>query len=193
MDKSNGYEEVASIFIQNRGQNTAGIGTSSVRAWARTLSPGSTVLDLGCGTGIPISQALIAEGLKVYGVDASPTIATSFQKNFPQMPIACESVEESLFFHRLFDGIICWGLLFLLSEPAQTLLLQKAAKALNTGGKLLFTAPSLTTSWQDVMTGRASISLGAEKYRGLLNQLGLDLIREFDDEGENHYYEAIKR
>ena len=192
MDKSNGYEDVATIFINIRGQDVKGIGTSSVRQWTRTLPPASTVLDLGCGTGIPISKVLMDEGMTVYGVDASPTLVKAFQQNFPNTHIACESVEASLFFNYKFDGIIAWGLMFLLSKQTQAMVIQKAANALPTGGKLLFTAPAVATEWRDVMTGQHSVSLGAEQYKALLAESGLSLIGEFEDEGENHYFDTVK-
>ena len=131
MDKSNGYENIAASFISSRKQ---AIGASSVRYWAKTLLPKATVLDLGCGTGIPVSKVLMDEGMLVYGIDASPTLVQTFQQNFPNSPVTCEAVEDSLFFERQFDAIIAWGLLFLLPMDIQTLVLRKAADALSTGG-----------------------------------------------------------
>lgn len=192
MDKSNGYESIATRFIEVRGQGINGIGTSSVRNWARTLPPGSSVLDLGCGTGIPISKVLIDEGMTVYGVDASLTLINEFRKNFPTAPVVCEPAEDSLFFDRKFDAIISWGLIFLLSEDVQERVLQRAANALRRGGKLLFTAPYQQTEWEDIMTRQPSQSLGVEKYKELLAASGLALVEEFEDEGENHYFNTIK-
>jgi SAM-dependent methyltransferase len=192
MDKSNGYEGIATKFMEIRGKSASGIGTSVVRNWAQTLPKGSTVLDLGCGTGIPISNVLADEGMKVYGIDASASLINAFRQNFPTAPAVCESVEESLFFARKFDAIISWGLLFLLSQDAQAKVINNAGNALRTGGKLLFTAPYQETVWKDVMTGQYSRSLGAEKYKELLSESGLSLIEEFEDEGENHYFNAIK-
>jgi len=191
-DKSSGYEEIAAMFIHQRGQNLMGIGASSVRHWTQTLPPHSTVLDLGCGTGIPLAKVLVDEGMVVYGVDASPTLVKAFQQNFPSTVVACESVEDSSFFNRKFDGIIAWGLLFLLSKEAQARVIQKVANALHTGGKLLFTAPNQATEWEDILTGRLSVSLGAEKYDELLSDAGLSLMEGFEDEGENHYFNAVK-
>ncbi|ADB38218.1 class I SAM-dependent methyltransferase [Spirosoma linguale] len=189
MDKSNGYEEIAARFIMTR---TQAIGSSSVRDWAKTLPPNATVLDLGCGSGMPIAKLLLEEGMNVYGLDASPTMIQTFQLNFPALPAACEGVEDSLFFNRHFEAIIAWGLLFILPMEVQQLVLQKAAAALPTGGKLLFTAPAQAAKWTDMMTGQESISLGAEQYKLLLAASALILVEEFDDEGENHYYHAVK-
>lgn len=192
MDKSNGYEAAAEIFIQWRGQTDTGIGTSIVQSWARTLPKNAIVLDLGCGTGFPIAKVLFDEGLHVYGIDASNTLINTFLKNFPNACVACEAVEDSTFFNRQFDAIIAWGLIFLLSEDAQENAIQKSAIALNIGGKLLFTAPAQKTEWIDVMTGALSRSLGSDKYKALLAASGLQLLEEFEDEGGNHYYHALK-
>lgn len=189
MDKSNGYEGIASEFIKVRGRGT---GTSSVRTWVRALPEHSAILDLGCGSGFPISKVLIDAGMNVYGVDASPTLVKAFRQNFPDAPVECEAVEDSLFFNKTFDGIVAWGLMFLMPGEVQAKVIQKAANALKTGGKLLFTAPYKETEWKDAMTGHHSISLGAKKYKALLSASGLSLVEEFEDEGENHYYSAIK-
>ena len=192
MDKSRGYEQIANIFIKGRGQAVNGIGTSSVRKWVRTLPSNSTVLDLGCGTGIPGSMILRDYGMKVYAIDASPTMVKAFQQNFPGTPVACEAAEDSSFFDRKFDAIIAWGLLFLLPEKTQEIIIAKAANALRTGGKFLFTATYLKNEWKDAMTEQPSFSLGAGKYRELLTASGLSVTDEFEDEGENYYFEATK-
>lgn len=192
MDKSNGYETHATTFIRCRSKGIDGVGAPSVRQWARSLAPNATVLDVGCGGGDPISKALVEEGLSVYGIDASPSMVQVFQQNFPDSPVACEAVEDSAFFNRQFDAIIAWGLVFLLPEETQELVIQKMANALYAGGKLLFTAPARQMQWEDAITEIESRSLGADRYRALLTAAGLSLIEEFEDEGGNHYYHAVK-
>jgi cyclopropane fatty-acyl-phospholipid synthase-like methyltransferase len=193
MDESNGYEGIADRYIKGRGQAVNGIGSSTVRAWAQTLNGGSVVLDIGCGTGIPVTKILLEEGLAAYALDASPTMTEAFRQNFPNVPVACESVEKSTFFNRSFDGIIAVGLIFLLSEETQRALIPKMAAALNPGGRLLFTAPVDKVEWMDVMTEQLSISLGAEQYRALMSSSGLSIVEELADEGGNHYFNAIRK
>jgi cyclopropane fatty-acyl-phospholipid synthase-like methyltransferase len=191
-DESNGYESIAEIYIKGRGRAINGIGSSNARAWARTLKAGSVVLDLGCGTGIPVTKILLEAGLNAYAVDASPKMVEDFRQNFPDVPVACESVERSPFFNRSFDGIISVGLMFLLSEETQRAFIHKMAAALNPGGKLLFTAPLEKIEWKDAMTEQASRSLGAEEYRMLISASGLSIDEEFHDEGGNHYFSGIR-
>lgn len=191
-DPSNGYEAVAADLVAARRRSRIGVAT--VRAWARSLPKAASVLDLGCGSGVPVSEALIDDGFVVYGVDASPTLTAAFRSRFPQAHIACERVEDSRFFGRTFDGVVAVGLLFLLpAETQEALLVRKLPPALKGGARLLFTSPNEPCRWTDVMTGRLSLSLGAEAYRTILATAGLTLVGEYVDEGGNHYYDACRR
>jgi cyclopropane fatty-acyl-phospholipid synthase-like methyltransferase len=188
-DVSNGYDEIAEAYVSRR---SSAIGVAEVRAWAEGLPPGAAVLDLGCGHGVPISDTLIQSGCRVHAIDASPRLAAAFHARFPDVPIACEAIEDSPFFNRPFDAAIAWGVMFLLPLDSQSRVIRKVAQALTSGGSFLFTAPAQELSWPDVITRRVSMSPGAEAYRRMLTAEGLTVVRELDDEGENHYYVSIK-
>jgi SAM-dependent methyltransferase len=190
MDNSNGYEAVSDAFIESR---SAGAGVTSVRAWAQSLPRGAAVIDLGCGPGFPITGILVGEGLNVFSVDAAPSFVRAFRRSHPNIPVACEAVEDSRFFDRTFDAVLAWGLLFLLSAENQRRLIQKIGSILVPDGRLLFTSPAETAVWNDATTGLESRSLGAEEYRRLLLAAGLCVSREFNDEDQNHYFDASKQ
>ena len=193
-DPSNGYEGIAPEFLAGRGRAPAtGIGAKAVREWAGTLPRGGAVIDLGCGSGIPITRELVNQNLNVYAVDASPSMVNAFRRNFPKTPVACESVQDSLFFIRRFDAVLSWGLMFLLQPEEQRHLIQRFADILVPGGRLLFTSESSPVVWNDAMTGLESRSLGAAVYRKLLSEVGLSVMREYEDEGENHYFDVVKK
>jgi 2-polyprenyl-3-methyl-5-hydroxy-6-metoxy-1,4-benzoquinol methylase len=191
-DKSNGYEEISSSYISTRGENESGVGSEVVAEWSKTLPERAAVLDLGCGNGVPISRVLIRRGFNVYGVDASPSMAAAFRATFPAAPVECAAVEDSNFFGRSFEGVVAWGLFFLLDAEAQRRLIAKIAGVLSSGGRLLFTAPREKCSWVDVMTGRTSMSLGEAAYRETIQAEGLSQVGTHRDEGENYYYFAVK-
>jgi cyclopropane fatty-acyl-phospholipid synthase-like methyltransferase len=190
MDESAGYEEVAEEFMARRSASQ--IGAEAVREWATGLSAGAVVLDLGCGHGVPVSKVLIEAGHRVYGIDASPTLVAAFREHFPGVSVACEPVQSSDFFERKFEGVVAWGLMFLLPGGQQSKLIQKVSDVLTEGGQFLFTAPRQVAKWEDVLTAGASVSLGVDGYRKALEEAGLVLVDERDDEGENHYFLSAK-
>ena len=193
MDRSNGYEQVSEEFLTRRGSGRfTGVGVNEVRKWARTLPRGGTVIDLGCGPGFPITEVLVAEGLDVFGVDAAPSFVQAFQRNLPNTPVVCEAVQDSRLFDRTFDAVLAWGLMFLLDAEDQYSLLERIAEILVPGGRLLFTSPAEPSVWNDALTGLESRSLGAEKYRRKLLEVGLSIADEYEDVGQNHYFDAIK-
>lgn len=196
IDRSNGYEGVAAEFLARRGSGrpnrATGVGVTMVRNWARTLRRGAAVMDLGCGPGFPITEVLVGEGLNVFGVDAAASFVQAFQRNLPNTPVVCEAVQDSRFFDRTFDGVLAWGLVFLLSPEDQRRLIQRIAEILAPGGRFLFTAPAEPVVWNDAMTGLESRSLGAEEYRRQLAAVGLSVIGEYDDGHHGYYFEALK-
>jgi len=188
-DKSNGYEPLAHEFIRRRSRT---IGATTVKEWSRALPRNASVLELGCGSGVPISQVLADEGFALYAVDASATLLEAYRTRFPDAHVECAAVEESALFNRTFDGIVAWGLMFLLPAENQRLVIEKAARALASGGKFLFTSGAEAGEWPDVMTRLMSVSLGADEYRAILRSHGLTVEGELKDEGENHYYFAAR-
>ena len=190
-DDSSGYEAVANIYIAGRGTRARvgdSIGAAVVKAWADAFPPGATVLDLGSGPGEPSTRILREAGLTTYAVDASPTMVAAFRERFPGVPIERNTVEASEFFNRTFNGVLAWGLMFLIDPAAQVLVIEKVARALEPHGRFLFTAPREPLQWLDGMTGRPSQSLGEHTYERLLRDAGLTWVADAEDEGGNYYY-----
>ena len=188
-DRSNGYEAVAADFAARR--TASSIGVTTVRAWARSLEPGASILDVGCGNGLPISAALVSDGFEIFGIDASPTLVADFRQRQPEVVVACEAVQSSAFFDRTFDGAVAIGVLFLMSPAQQRETVGRIAAALNPGGGFLFTSPREPCTWSDTLTGRRSVSMGRDGYATILADFGLSLVGEYSDEGDNHYYSAV--
>jgi len=189
-DVSEDWETYAEDFIAIREQSV--IGVDVVRAWSYNLPQETSILDLGCGIGVPIASALIEEGFRVFGIDASPTMVAAFNRQFTDMKAICEPVESSTYFDRKFKGIVAIGLIFLLPNDIQRQLIHRISSPLEPKGHLLFSAPNQVCEWVDLTTGRTSRSLGEDTYIQLLSSAGLTLVDTYVDDGDNFYYHAMK-
>ena len=73
-----GYDTISEAYRSDDGTRDAGTdeSTSQYGGWVDELSsllePGSRVLDLGCGNGLPGTRQLVEAGFAVTGIDFSP-------------------------------------------------------------------------------------------------------------------------
>jgi ubiquinone/menaquinone biosynthesis C-methylase UbiE len=76
------YERHATAWDEDRAR-----GTWNDKPWhdrfIAMLSKGASVLDLGCGSGNPVARHMVANGLKVTGVDSSPTFIALCRDRLP--------------------------------------------------------------------------------------------------------------
>jgi SAM-dependent methyltransferase len=179
------YDSIADQFIAARSER---IGRRIVRAWSRALPRPGRVLDLGCGHGVPNARELVAEGLDVHGVDASPRLVGAFRTRVPEASCEVGRAENVSLRVDGFDGVLIWGLLFLLAPDLQQSVVGRASRALRPRGAMLITAPLEEGTWTDALTGAPAQSLGEERYRELFSQCGLRVHRTGSDEGGNHFW-----
>lgn len=62
-DSASAYEKHAREFLNARDRSP--VGAEIVERWAKSLSPCTEVLEIGCGGGLPITRALADAGLKL--------------------------------------------------------------------------------------------------------------------------------
>lgn len=76
------------------------------------------ILDLGCGTGLPIAQFFINSGYHVTGVDISKNMIKKCQTRFPSQEwIIADMTQLSLM--KTFNAIIMWDSFFHLTPDKQ--------------------------------------------------------------------------
>lgn len=188
LDSALAYEKHAREFLEVRDASV--IGAEVVDRWARSLPPGIEVLDIACGGGLPITQALVDAGLSVRAMDASPTLVAEFHARFPDVPVECSRIQDSRCFDRRFGAVTMIGLIFLLNRTEQEALIARIPEMLLPGGRFLMTAPIEAGRWADLTTGIESLSLGKAAYEEVLKTAGLSVIDRYRDEGNGNYYDA---
>ncbi|MDB5549894.1 MAG: methyltransferase, partial [Tardiphaga sp.] len=78
------------------------------------LPVGAAVLDIGCGSGLPIARELIRRGFDVTGVDGTPTMLALFRRNLPDASAHLVDMRQ-LALGRRFAGLLAWDSFFHLS------------------------------------------------------------------------------
>lgn len=87
------------------------------------------------------AQIFIDSGMNVTGIEISQTAIDLAKKHFGNnLPIFHGSVTEMPFDNKLYDGIFCYGLIYLLDKDERKKLIQDCFKQLNENGFMVFTA-----------------------------------------------------
>jgi 2-polyprenyl-3-methyl-5-hydroxy-6-metoxy-1,4-benzoquinol methylase len=70
------------------------------------LRPGSRVLDVGCGCGVPVARRLAAAGHQVTGVDLSPVQVERATRLVPDARFVCADVTTVSLPDESFDAVV---------------------------------------------------------------------------------------
>jgi SAM-dependent methyltransferase len=186
------YDLIADWYATDRDLQT---GVPEVTALAEMLPAGARVLDIGCGTGMPLTHALLRAGCQVFGMDSSARMLTRFRTHFPATPAVRGLVQTCGFAPKVFDAAVAWGVLFHLSHAGQAAAMANLSRVLKAGAPLLFTSGDRHGSVDGPMNGVPFryFSFSIEGYRSLLRENGFTLLDTHADRGENTYYLARRR
>jgi trans-aconitate methyltransferase len=78
------YDSIADWYQTDRSQTFGVAETLGVAAWLRAHS---RILDVGCGNGVSITEALVHAGHRLVGLDSSAGMLARFKINLPGTPI----------------------------------------------------------------------------------------------------------
>jgi SAM-dependent methyltransferase len=151
--------------------------TSSEQAWLERfgslMSPGATVLDIGCGSGQPIARYLIERGFRVTGVDSSPTLISLCRRRFPDREWVVADM-RTLTLGKRFDGILAWDSFFHLAQDDQRRMFPIFSAHAAAGAALLFTSGTQDGEAIGAYQGEPlyHASLAEPEYRSLLEAHG---------------------
>ena len=149
------------------------------------LPGGRDILDLGCGNGEPFTRALLERGASLTGVDFSPEMISLCEGRYPDATWIEQDLRQLDLGLGRFDGIICWGTIFHLTQEDQRALISKMGALLRPGGVLLMSSGDTAGEGQGYV-GDANIyhaSLSVEGYRSAMERSGLNVLDiSVDDE-----------
>jgi 2-polyprenyl-3-methyl-5-hydroxy-6-metoxy-1,4-benzoquinol methylase len=180
------YNTIANWFAENRLQEL--IEKPYLDRVINIVGPGANVLDLGCGTGMPVMKYLLENGMNVVGVDASERILEIAKRNFPAVHFLPADMRR-LSLDKKFHAIIAWNSFFHLPSEDQPAMFNIIKEHLSENGVFLFTSGK---EWGEAwgVNGGENLfhaSLNTDQYQLLLQQYQMRVLlyNENDPECEN--------
>jgi SAM-dependent methyltransferase len=189
------YDLIADWYPSDRGRS---VGVREALEAVASLPHGALILDVGCGNGFPIADALANAGYRVVGLDSSRGMLERFRFNLPTTPVIRGDARACPFPENVFDAAISWGMMFHLTIAAQARAVASVSRVLKPGAPFLFTAAEVAGVDSDdagitgTMNGVTFRYWAVASCRELVAQHGLELVKVYDDPGVSTYYFARK-
>lgn len=125
------YERAAASW--DRGRTRVLFERPWLERFRAMVAPGSSVLDLGCGSGEPIGRWLIEAGYRVTGVDVAAAMLAICRRRWPEGEWIRADM-RGLDLGRRFGGIVAWDSFFHLTGAEQRAMFPIFARHLAKGG-----------------------------------------------------------
>ena len=103
------YDSIADWYQTDLSRT---FGVAEALAVATRLPAHSRIPDVGCGTGMPITEALVNVGHRVIGLNSSAGMLARFQANLPGTPAVRGDARRLPFADGGLDAAISWGMIF---------------------------------------------------------------------------------
>ena len=165
------------------------------------VPPLGTVIDLGCGSGVPFDRYLVDNGLQLVGYDFAEKHIREAKRNVP------EAIYKEADFTNFecdagnTDAILALYSIFHIPKEEHKALFSKMWRALKPGGVVLMTLGTDRTEHKDSDFCDAKRMLWSnykpEYYRQMLSDLSFTILHEqfesFQGDKENHYWVLIQK
>ncbi|NIF28949.1 class I SAM-dependent methyltransferase [Pantoea sp. Tr-811] len=170
------YNRHAQTWNELRGNRLA--ERKWIERYHALLSPASTVLDLGCGSGEPVARYLIEAGMAVTGVDSSVQMLEICRSRFPEYSWVHADMRR-LSLDRQYTGILAWNSFFHLKPDDQRGMFPVFQRHAAPGALLMFTSGTSLGEALGVFQGETlyHASLDAQEYTAQLHDHGFEVLK----------------
>lgn len=181
------YDQMAERYLANRARLKS---DKYVHKLLKYLPKQTTILDLGCGAGIPIDDILLKAGHEVIGLDISRQQIKLARKNCPRGQYLVQDIATLKKGAYQAQAIVSFYALFHIPRSQHGIFLQILTSFLPKGGMLLITMGDREFEGNHVLYGASlwSSQYGTIKNRAIVVSAGFDIILDEIDVsgGERH-------
>ena len=170
------YQRKAADWIESRARSRL-IEKTWLDRFRALLPPSGAILDLGCGSAVPMAAYLIGLGHPVTGVDSSPAMIDACEKRFPGQEWIVGDMRQ-LAWRRQFSGVLAWDSFFHLGYDDQRLMFPAFRAHAAPNAALMFTSGPAHGEAIGEFGGEPlyHASLDTAEYRSLLDRNGFRVV-----------------
>jgi cyclopropane fatty-acyl-phospholipid synthase-like methyltransferase len=188
------YNKIADEYLKHRNLFKS---DKYLEILINLLPTGATILDIGCGAGIPIDKYLLEKGFRVIGIDISDRQIELATKNVPTGIFKRKDMLELKDKEYSVDAVISFYAIFHTPRKKHLDLFKKIKTFLPKGGIILVTMGY--GDWEgknkDFFGGEMEWSYyDAEKNKAIIKKAGFEIIfNEIDNSGGEKHLIVIGR
>jgi SAM-dependent methyltransferase len=172
------YRRHAHTWAEKRaGRSDRPMEASWLGRFLGQLPPQPSVLDIGCGSGEPMSRYLIDRGCNITGVDSAPEMIAMCRERYPRQTWHVADM-RTLSLDHTFDGILAWDSFFHLCHDDQRRMFPVFRAHAASSAALMFTSGPTHGEAIGDFEGEPlyHASLDGAEYRALLDENGFAVV-----------------
>lgn len=186
-----GYNKAAEDYTSDRDQSQ---NVHYLEELESHLKAHTTILDLGCGAGLPIDRFFIEKGYKITGIDISEKQIELAEKNVPQAAFEVKDMSELKEGDYSVDVVVSFYAIFHTPREQHADLFKKVNSFLPKGGYILVTmGAGEYEGLEDNFHGTQMwwSHYGSEKNTEIVKNAGFEIILDEIDDNGNERHQVI--
>jgi cyclopropane fatty-acyl-phospholipid synthase-like methyltransferase len=146
-----GYDHIGDSYLERFGHSS--VRAAKLAELIEQLPAGASILDLGCGAGIPVAHELVTLNFRVTGVDASTGQIERARRNVTGAHFIQADMASVEFAPENFDAVVAFYSLTHLPKSEHALMIERLARWLRPGGKFLANFGAAEGEWSEEWLG----------------------------------------
>lgn len=169
------YETLGKRYLRLR---SALKSDGSVQRLIKKLPKAATVLDVGCGVGVPVDDLIVRVGHSVWGIDLSPSLIKIAREQVPQAGYMVRDMRSLEKGEYSVEAVVCLYALFHIPRNEHQKMLQIFASFLPKGGWLLISMGDRAFEGEHEMYGVKSYSsqYGTKQNEEMVRRAGFEIV-----------------
>lgn len=186
-----GYNQAAERYAASRDRFE---NVAHLKRFVELLPPPASVLDVGCGCGVPVARYLVERGYDVIGIDVAPRQIGLARELVPGASFEVRNMLDLRAGEYRIDGLVSFYAVFHTPRGGHGELLRRFASFIRPGGVLLITMGA--QEWEGTEPDFHGVEMfwshfGADTNRLLVEAAGFDIQTAVIDENNGEAHQVI--